>query len=235
MNATTRTATINRLASSATPVPLDDLDIPATDLAELHKDGMVQVAWTAEGNVVSLTSKGLGTIPAGKSTTPAQHAVLQAISEAESGQLPTTVLYGMEAVKVTPAVLLEMVSRGWVKAEYVDADGDTLAGISLSLAGKDGKAGYVALEYPVRASAAKMSSGGPRTSNGTVEHPAIPDSFTKTYKERAYNLTHKDGAITVAELGKTYSSLTAAAQAIQESVLGRKVSVNGWSWFGFTK
>ncbi len=246
MNAATKTAVVNRLAASTTPVPLDtlseELDLLATDLAELHKDGLVQVAWTAEGNVVSLTAKGLATIPAGQSLTPAQHAVLTAVNDATSGQLPITTLYATEAHKVNASTVLDMVARGWLAVEHVEVDGETPAGISVSLSGKTGKDGtfqpskaaLAALEYPIRASAAKVP-GAPRTSNGTVEHPPIPDTFTKTYKERTYNMSHKDGAITVAELGKTYPSLTAAAQAIQESVLGKKVSVNGWAWFGFTK
>lgn len=237
----TRTATINQLASSATPLPLDQL-VPdtctAVDLAELRKDGLVQVSVNDNlENVVALTAKGLATIPLGESTTPAQHAVLNAISEAESGQLPTTVLYGMENVKVNAAVLLDMVAHKWLAVEYVEADGETPAGISVSLGGKDGKTGTKALAYPVRASAAKVPGAPRSTANGTVEHKPIPDSFVKTFKERTFNLRHVgDNKLTVDELGgKEFSSPTAAAQAIIMSVNGKKVSVNGWDWLGLNK
>lgn len=236
----TRTAIVNQLAGSATPVALDGL-VPSTctavDLAELRKDGLVQVSVNDNlENVVSLTAKGLATIPAGKSTTPAQHAVLEAIADAESGQLPIAGLYGMEDVKVNPSVILEMVSRGWVKVEHVEADGETPAGISVSLGGKDGKVGRTALDYPVRATAAKVA-GAPRGTNGTVEHAPIPTTFTKTFKERTFNLHHVgDNKLTVDELGgKEFSSPTAAAQAIIMSVNGKKVSVNGWDWLGLNK
>jgi hypothetical protein len=235
MNAAERTTLVNRLAASTTPVPLDDLEVAATDLAELHKDGLVQVAWTPEGNVVSLTAKGLGTVPPGKSTTPAQHAVLQAIADAESGQLPITTLYGMEDVKVNHAVLLEMASRKWIAVEYVDADGETPAGISVSLAGKDGKAGLAALEFPVRASAVKVA-GSPRSGgNGQpVEHLPIPDRFVKAFKGREFTVHHNSGKFTVDGVGE-YGSMTAAAKAIQIAVNGKSGEVNGWGFFGLTK
>lgn len=248
MNATIRTAIVNALASSTTPTPLDDLmsdlKLAATDLAELHKDGMVHVAWTAEGNVVSLTAKGLATIPAGASLTPAQHAVLMAVNDAYSGQLPIATLYAIESHKVNPAVVLEMVSRGWLAVEYVEADGETQAGISVSLSGKTGKDGtfqpskaaLAALEYPVRAAAVKVA-GAPRGTNGTVEHLPIPETFTKTFKERSFTC-HGNGdgkTITVDELGKSFPSPTAAAKAIQTAVNGKAGEVNGWDWFGLTK
>lgn len=239
MNVATKTAVVNRLASSTTPVPLDELDVQATDLAELHKEGLVQVSWTAEGNVVSLTTKGMATIPAGKSTTPAQHAVLQAIADAESEQLPTTALYAIAEVKVNPAVLLEMVARKWVALEYVEADGETTAGISVFLAGKDGKAGQAALEFPVRAGVTKVAGSGPRSGgNGQpVEHKPIPDTFTKTFKERTFTC-HGNGdgkTVTVDELGKSFPSPTAAAKAIITQVNGKAGEVNGWDWLGLTK
>jgi hypothetical protein len=238
MTAAERTALINTLAANTAPVPLDQLDIQATDLAEMHKDGLVAVAWTPEGNVVSLTPKGLGTIPPGKSLTPAQHAVLTAIADAESEQLPTTALYGLETAKVNPAVLLEMVSRKWIALEYVEANGETPAAISVTLGGKDGKTGRTALEYPVRAGIAKPA-GSPRTgsSGQPVEHLPIPQTFTKRFKDRDFTLVSAgDSKVTVDGLGDGKPmSLTAAAKLIQATVNGKSGEVNGWAFFGLVK
>jgi len=244
MNAATKSAIVNALASSATSVALDTL-VPevctAVELAAMKDEGLVTIvsAFPADGNLVSLTAKGMATIPLGESTTPAQHRVLQELDTAESGQLPTTYLYGLEDVKVTPAVLLEMLARGWVAVECVEAEGETPAGISVSLSGKTGKDGTFtpsklaleAIDYPVRASATKVA-GGPRAARGDTVHLPIPDVFTKAFKERTFNITHKDGVFAIAELGKTFPSLTAAAQAIQTSVNGKATPVNGWAWFG---
>ncbi len=250
MNAATKTAVVNTLAASATPIAITDL-VPklcqATDLAELRKDGLVQVACDDSlANVVSLTAKGLATIPAGKSLSPAQYHVLHAIADAKSGQLPTTVLYAIEAHKVTPAVVLEMCSRGWLKVEYVEADGETPAGISVSLPGKTGKDGTFtpsklaeeALDYPIRAGAVKVA-GSPRSGgNGQpVEHKPIPTTFVKTFKDRAFTVNAAgDDKVTVDGLGDGKPlSLTAAAKAIQVAVNGKSTEVNGWGFFGLVK
>lgn len=246
----TRIAIVNTLAASATPIAITAL-VPevcqAVDIAELRKDGLVQVGVNDDlANVVSLTAAGLATIPAGKSLSPAQHHVLHAVAESTTGQLPTTSLYATEAHKVTPAVLLEMVARGWLRAEYVEADGEAQAYLGISLPGKTGKDGTFtpsklaeeALEYPVRAAAAKVA-GSPRSGgNGTpVEHKPIPASFVKTFKDRAFTVNAAgDDKVVVEGLGDGKPvSLTAAAKSIQVAVNGKSTEVNGWGFFGLTK
>lgn len=232
MNAVTRTAVINALAASTTPVPLADLKCKPTEVGELVAEGLVAVTCPppAMVPVVSLTRAGHRSIPPGKSTTTAQHAVLDAISEATSGQLPTTTLYDLEGMRVTPAVLLDMVARGWCKCEWTEADDDTPAVISVTLT----KDGNKALAFPVRAGATGGGSGGPRTARGEVVHAPIPDKFTRKYHDVEYHINHTDGKFTVDELDGEFTSLTAVAKAIK-TVHGASGEVNGWEFFGLNK